>query len=519
VDSLPLQVTQTPLARPAACADTFVTHTLAYTTTVHSQPVRLFESNGSGVAVGDLDGDGRQDVVFANLAGANTILWNLGSLSFRPEALDDTDSRAVNLVDVNGDNRLDIVFTHRTAGLSYWRNAGPTGFVHQALPGVLQPAYVMAWGDLNGDNALDLVTGSYDAELNQELGNTFLFSDGAGIFYYEQQSGKFIPQRLAEEAQTLTIILPDLNADDRPDILVGNDFDMPDAAWVREGTDWATTKPFAATSHSTMSYDLGDTDNDGVPEIVSTDMKPYDLAVPTLASWLPVMATMPEIHTSDDPQVMENVLQVRDSAGQFTNEAVSRGLAATGWSWSAKFGDLDNDGWLDFYAVNGMIGYELFHHLPGDELVEQNQALRNLGDGTFAPAPRWNLGSTASGRGMSMADLDNDGDLDIVVNNLRSPAQLFENQLCGGASLEVELAWPGSRNTRTLGAQLVLHTSAGSYTRDVRAGSGYLSGDPARVHFGFPAEAALQRLDIRWPDGSMSSVDTLVPQTLLTIRR
>jgi hypothetical protein len=216
---------------------------------------------------------------------------------------------------------------------------------------------------------------------------------------------------------------------------------------------------------------------------------------------------------------MENVLQVRDNQGRFTNEAIPRGLVATGWSWSAKFGDLDSDGFLDFYVVNGMIAYELFHYLPGDELIEQNQALRNLGDGTFAPAAEWNLGSTASGRGMSMADLDNDGDLDIVVNNLRSPAQLFENQLCGGSSLEIELSWPGSGNTRGLGAQLVLLTSAGSYTRDVRAGSGYLSGDPARVHFGFPAEAVLQRLDIRWPDGSVSQVDNLAPQTLLTIQR
>jgi hypothetical protein len=487
-ETIPVQVTTVGLAAPAACADTFVIHPLAYITTVRSHPVRLFESNGSGVAAGDLDHDSRLDLVFANLGGPNTILWNEGQLTFRPEPLDDTDSRAVNLVDVDGDNRLDIVFTHRTAGVSYWRNTGATEgrFVREVLPGVLQRAYAMAWGDLNGDSALDLVTGSYDAELNQELGDAFLFSGGAGIYYYEQRAGKFMPHRLSKAAQSLAIILPDLNADGRPDILVGNDFDMPDAAWVREGDSWTVTKPFVATSHSTMSYDLGDIDNDGAPEIVSTDMKPYDITVPTLASWLPMMATMPEIHAPDDPQVMDNVLQVRQSSGQFTNEAAPRGLAATGWSWSAKFGDLDNDGFLDFYVVNGMIAYELFHHLPGDELVEQNQALRNRGDGTFAPAPGWNLGSTASGRGMSMADLDNDGDLDIVVNNLRSPAQLFENQLCGDSSLEVELSWPGSGNTRALGAKLVLHTSTGSYTRDVRAGSGYLSGDPARVHFGFP---------------------------------
>lgn len=516
---VPVQVSQSVQTTSASCADTFVNHTLAHTTTVHSEPVRLFESNGSGVAIGDLDDDGWLDLALANLGGANTILWNGGNLTFRPETLDDTDSRAVNIVDVDGDNRLDIVFTHRTAGLSYWRNTGPGGLVRETLPGVLQPAYAMAWGDLNGDNALDLVTGSYDAELNQELGNTFLFSAGAGIYYYQQQAGKFIPQRLARESQALAIILSDLNADGRPDILVGNDFDMRDAAWLRAGAGWTAANPFAATSHSTMSYDMGDTDNDGAPEIASVDMKPYGVEVKTLASWLPVMATMSQEHEADDPQIMGNVLQVHHAQGGFTNEALSRGLDATGWSWSAKFGDLDSDGFLDFYVVNGMIAYELFHHLPGDELVEENQALRNLGDGNFSPAPHWHLGSTASGRGMSMADLDNDGDLDIVVNNLRSPAQLFENQLCGGSGLQVELSWPGSGNTRALGGQLILHTSAGSYTRDVRAGSGYLSGDSPRVHFGFPAEAALQRLDIHWPDGKTSYVDVPAPQMLLTIRR
>jgi hypothetical protein len=213
------------------------------------------------------------------------------------------------------------------------------------------------------------------------------------------------------------------------------------------------------------------------------------------------------------------VLQIRGGDGVFHNQAYARGVDATGWGWSGKFGDLDNDGFLDLYVVNGMIAAELFGHLPGAELVEQNQALRNDGTGHFRPATVWSLGSTASGRGMSMADLDGDGDLDIVVNNLASPAQLFENRLCGGTGLEVDLRWPASRNTRALGARLALHTSAGTYYRDVRAGSGYLSGDPAQVHFGVPPGAALRWLDVRWPDGRVSSADVLTSQTLLTITR
>jgi hypothetical protein len=120
---------------------------------------------------------------------------------------------------------------------------------------------------------------------------------------------------------------------------------------------------------------------------------------------------------------------------------------------------------------------------------------------------------------MSMADLDGDGDLDIVVNNLRSPALLFENRLCGGAALEVDLRWPASKNPYAIGAQLALRTSAGTYYRDVRAASGYLSGDPARIHFGVPAGVVPRQLEIRWPDGATSIVDRLTVQRLVTVTR
>src|SRR5919202_1172853 len=160
-------------------------------------------------------------------------------------------------------------------------------------------------------------------------------------------------------------------------------------------------------------------------------MKPYAQDVQTLARWRPMMEAMPP-PTQPGPQINENVLQVPRGDGSFCNEAYQRRVDATGWSWSGQFGDLDNDGFLDLYVVNGMIAQNLFGHLPNGELVEPNRAFRNQGDGRFRPAPEWGLGSTASGRGMLMADLDGDGDLDIVVNNLQAPAELFENRLCGG---------------------------------------------------------------------------------------
>ena len=106
-----------------------------------------------------------------------------------------------------------------------------------------------------------------------------------------------------------------------------------------------------------------------------------------------------------------------------------------------------------------------------------------------------------------------------LVNNLRSPAQLFENQLCLGESLQVDLHWLESDNQRGLGARLSLHTNQGTYHRDIRAVSGYLSGDPARVHFGFPPHAKLNRLEIIWPDGQISTLKGLQAHSRLTIYR
>jgi enediyne biosynthesis protein E4 len=117
---------------------------------------------------------------------------------------------------------------------------------------------------------------------------------------------------------------------------------------------------------------------------------------------------------------------------------------------------------------------------------------------------------------MMMADLDNDGDLDIVVNNLESPSVVFENQLCGGSAVEVDLTW-SSTNNRAIGATLKLTTSAGTFMRDIRTTSGYLSGESSRVHFGVPKDAMLNSLEILWPNGQSSEITDLQINTLLSV--
>jgi len=525
--ALPAQVTVKPLSIPANCTDRFITHDLDHTTDGGQTVIALYESNGSGVAINDLDNDGDLDIVLGNLNDVNTILWNDGDLRFRTQRLDFGDSRTVSIVDVDGDGWQDIVFTRRFAKPTLLHNSGRPAsgdergrFTTGELVGVNNPIYAMDWADVNGDGKLDLVVGSYDTELRKKEGAIFDYrGGGVGVFVHERMAdGGYIADRLAEQADALTVALTDLNGDGRLDILVGNDFDRQDYSWLRTDTGWTAAHPFDAMTTNTMSFDVGDVNNDGSAEILSTDMMPYRHDETTMNAWEPLthMMTHPP---QGDPQVMANVLQSRDGTGRFENNADSTNLAATGWSWSTRFGDLNNDGFLDVYAVNGMIADGMLDHLPNDELVEENQALRNDGQGGFVPAPEWGLGSTASGRGMTMADLDGDGDLDIVVNNLRSPAQLFENRLCGGAGLEVDLRSTVDANPNAIGALVMLRTNEGILQRRVRANGGYLSGEPSRLHFGLPNGAIVERMVIRWPDGAVSEVNPVETGVLVTVTR
>lgn len=513
-DKVEVEVGSTALAQ-GSCSGSFVAHTLEHTTTVPGgDTVRMFEANGGGVGLGDLDNDGDLDIVLANHAAPNSVLWNETGLRFRRENLGEGEARAVTLVDLDADGRLDIVFSRRVSAPNFWHNQGDGTFALELLSGIDKPLYALNWADLDGDGDLDLVGASYDAALLTELGQEFLESGKAGVYVYRNDGGKFTETKLAEGAQALALAITDLNEDGRPDIWVGNDFAVPDSVFLNTPEGWLADDSITATTHSTMSLDTGDLDNDGGMEIFATDMKPYPQE--DKAPWLPMMDMM-EPHTEGDPQVMENVLQRR--AGEtFSNEAPAWGVDGTGWSWSAKFGDLDEDGFLDLYVVNGMMESTTFKELPNHELVEENQAFRNDGAGRFVPMPAWGLASTLSGRGMSMGDLDADGDLDIIVNNLRGAAQLFENELCGGESLQIDLLWPGSQNTRGLGTLATLYTDKDTYRRDVRALSGYLSGDPPRLHFGFPKDAVLDRLELRWPDGKVSVIDAPTPG-LLSVRR
>ncbi|MEL6985742.1 MAG: FG-GAP-like repeat-containing protein, partial [Actinomycetota bacterium] len=307
----------------------------------------------------------------------------------------------------------------------------------------------------------------------------------------------------------------------RTDILVGNDLATPDGAWVDNRGGWLEVEPFGQTTFSTMSLDAADVDGDGRPDVLATDMapRPDDPQADTRYAEVNAdMAAMGEVGPTDGGtlQIPENTLGFAGDDG-FENRARDLGLSATGWSWSGLLGDLDADGNLDIHITTGMRSDLLFATLPNDELIEPNQAFRGTDDG-FEPAPEWALGSDVGGRGSAMADLDGDGDLDLVVNNLGSPSVVHENRLCGGANLQVELRWPDSANPFAIGATVYASTDDRRWVAGVDEARGYLSGGTVPAHLGL-GEAETVELLVRWPDGTITDVGPVDVDQRITVVR
>jgi hypothetical protein len=535
----------------------------------------FFTYNGAGVAVGDVDGDGLQDLFFAGNMVSSRLYLNRGAMRFE----DVTESAGVAtgrwatgpaMVDIDGDGDLDIYVAvsgpewtppEDRANLLFVNNGDGTFAESAVAYGIADTGFtthsVFFDYDLDGDLDLFLLANS-PGEFGRgetgrlEFGHRSANPAGFDQLYRNDGDGTF--SNVSEEAGVLRrlgyglgVVAADLNRDGWPDLYVSNDITPNDVLYINNGDGTFTDRGaewLGHTSYAGMGLDIADFDNNEWPDILQTDMMPEDLASRKRVSGSTTYSDFEALRRRGfAPQYNLNTLQLNHGAtgdGRIVFSEVARmaGVAYTDWSWSALFGDYDNDGWKDVFITNGYPkavidfdyqseGYRARQN-PDPAAAQRevrrrldelhgyhvpNYIFRNEGDLTFTDRSRaWGLDHPGYSYGAAHADLNDDGRLDLIVNNIDAPAFIYENVASGpggGHYLQVRLEGEGG-NRRGIGAKLTLRSGGRVQYVDHTPYRGFMSSMDDRIHFGLGGAAHADTLEVIWPDGR-SQVLTNVP--------
>ncbi|GAB4417595.1 MAG: VCBS repeat-containing protein [Bacteroidia bacterium] len=521
--------------------------------------------NGGGVATGDFDGDRRADLYFTANMEANRLYLNEGGLRFRDvTAASGTAGRpgpwktGVTAVDINGDRRLDLYVSY--SGMlpdpkrcnQLFINlgndaAGVPQFEDQAEAyGLASEAYSNQayFFDYDRDGDLDMLLLNHNPKslpvLNEASTAALMQQDDPlrGLRLYRQDGGRFsdVTQAAgivgAPLAYGLGLGIGDVNRDGWPDFYVSNDYTAPDYLYInrRNGT-FADELPaqIGHNSHFSMGNDLADVDNDGLTDIFTLDMLPEDNRRQKLLLSPDNYAKFDlNVRSGFHYQYMRNMLQLNNGDGTFSETGQLAGLSNTDWSWSALWADLDNDGWKDLHITNGynrdytnldFIKYmdtfvqakgrlvredvlDLISHMPASGV--SNYCFAHTGGATWTDVTQaWGLYRPSNSNGAVYADLDDDGDLDLVVNNINQPAFVYRNESQERQPqhyLQVTLEGAGL-NTPGIGARLEVRTAGRLQVLEQAPARGYLSSVTPVLHVGLGAATQVDTLRIVWPGG------------------
>lgn len=496
---------------------------------------------GTGVAVGDYDGDGWPDVFIVSKIESSRLFRNLGNWRFEDvtEAAGLWDEsgewkQGASFVDVNNDGLLDLYQCRFDASNQLYINQGDGTFLDEAASrglAVFDASSMGCFADYDRDGWLDVYiqTNIKDAAVNVEGQPDYLFRNrGDGTFEEVTEKAGILPTRTQGHSATWW----DFNEDGWLDLYVANDFAPPDFLYRNNGDGTFTNvidEEIPHTPVSSMGADFGDIDNDGHIDFFVADMAgtTYEFTQRGLSD---SRSRVDEAHVDRPDEAVQlnyNALYLNTGFGRVREVAHLVGLEGTDWTWSPRFEDYNNDGLLDLFVTNGMdrehnnldfivrkltaVNYmgRIRITKKSPVLNQANLAYENRGDLRYeAVGPKWGLDKVGVSFGSATGDFDLDGDLDIIVSNYQEPASIYRNDSQDGNRITIELRGDDS-NHFGIGARLEASTKSGIQVRQLISARGYLSTSESLLHFGLGGDEQVDQLKIVWPNGAVQRLESL----------